>query len=154
MTRSRTKLSKQSFYFPLALHYRTTHLSKHPKTSIPSQYYSLATFYQFLAFRKTKVASYTLALLATTIIGANAYWKGFAAHSRRAGTGGCKSTPDWKDDFNAMMNLPGNFTTLRIPISLHCDMFSAVPAAIATGGHILANMGVDGTTTALAKRIC
>jgi glucan endo-1,3-beta-D-glucosidase len=89
-----------------------------------------------------KVASYALALVATTIIGANAYWKGLGAHSRRAGMGGCKSTSDWKADFNAMMNLPGNFTTLRFPYSLHCNIFSAVPAAIATGGHILVNMGV------------
>jgi glucan endo-1,3-beta-D-glucosidase len=76
-------------------------------------------------------------------MGANAYWKGFGAHSRRAGMESCKSTSDWKADFNAMMSLPGNFTTLHIPYSLRCNIFSAVPAAITTGGRILVNMGVD-----------
>ncbi|RDL41705.1 (Trans)glycosidase [Venustampulla echinocandica] len=83
-----------------------------------------------------KVAAYALAL-AASLSGANAYWSGFNALAKRA-DGQCKTQADWEQDFRAMKSLPGGFTSLRVYASSDCNtLTNAVPAAIATGGHIL-----------------
>ena len=98
---------------------------------------SKSLFFSFCISNPTmKTASYALAL-ATTLTGANAYWKGFNVQATLA-NGACKTQSDWEDDFNLMKTLPSGYTSMRVYASSDCNTLeNAVPAAIATGGQIL-----------------
>jgi len=86
-----------------------------------------------------KAVSYALAV-AATLTGADAYWKGFNVQATRA-DGQCKTQADWEKDFNTMKALPGGFTSMRVYASSDCNtLANAVPAAINTGGQILASV--------------
>lgn len=86
-----------------------------------------------------KTTSYALAL-AASFSGANAYWKGFNAQATLA-NGACKTQADWERDFNVMKGLPGGFSSIRVYASSDCNtLANAVPAAINTGGTILASV--------------
>ncbi|CAG8953434.1 hypothetical protein HYFRA_00010183 [Hymenoscyphus fraxineus] len=86
-----------------------------------------------------KTTSYALAL-AASFTGANAYWKGFNSQATM-GNGACKTQADWEKDFNVMKALPGGFSSIRVYASSDCNtLANAVPAAIATGGTILASV--------------
>lgn len=89
-----------------------------------------------------KTAAYALAL-AASITGTNAYWKGFNVQATMA-NGACKTQADWEKDFNTMKALPGGFSSMRVYASSDCDtLANAVPAAIATGGQILAGVWTE-----------
>ncbi|KAM0141484.1 hypothetical protein ACHAP3_002349 [Botrytis cinerea] len=83
-----------------------------------------------------KSTSIALAL-ASTLTGANAYWKGFNAQAT-LGNGACKSQADWENDFRLIQSFPGGFDSLRVYASSDCNTIANVaPAAIATGGKVL-----------------
>jgi glucan endo-1,3-beta-D-glucosidase len=89
-----------------------------------------------------KTAAYALAL-AASLTGANAYWKGFNVQATRA-DGSCKTQADWEQDFNTMKQLPGGFTSMRVYAASDCNtLANAVPAAINTGGQILAGVWTE-----------
>ncbi|KAH6678732.1 putative glucan endo-1,3-beta-glucosidase eglC [Halenospora varia] len=89
-----------------------------------------------------KTAAYALAL-AASITGTNAYWKGFNVQATMA-NGACKTQADWEKDFNTMKALPSGFSSMRVYASSDCNtLANAVPAAIATGGQILAGVWTE-----------
>ncbi|CCU82697.1 CELP0032 Effector like protein [Blumeria hordei DH14] len=74
---------------------------------------------------------------------ANALSQGFNAQVRNT-DGSCKTQADWEEDFNKIRSLPGNFNSLRLFSLLECDAISIIaPAAIATGGKVLAGVTVQ-----------
>ncbi|KAH8666038.1 glycoside hydrolase family 17 protein [Tricladium varicosporioides] len=89
-----------------------------------------------------KTIAYALAL-AASIPSTNAYWKGFNVQATMA-NGACKTQADWERDFNTMKALPGGFSSMRVYASSDCNtLANAVPAAIATGGQILAGVWTE-----------
>ncbi|KAI9644039.1 hypothetical protein NHQ30_007391 [Ciborinia camelliae] len=89
-----------------------------------------------------KTTSIALAL-ATTLTGANAYWKGFNSQATLA-NGACKSQADWENDFRLIQSFPGNFDSLRVYASSDCNTIAnVVPAAIATGGKVLVGVWAE-----------
>ncbi|CCU82693.1 unnamed protein product [Blumeria hordei] len=73
----------------------------------------------------------------------NALSQGFNVQVRNT-DGSCKTQADWEADFNTVLSLPGNFNTLRLFSLLECDAISIIaPAAIATGGKVLAGVTVQ-----------
>ncbi|KAG9232786.1 putative glucan endo-1,3-beta-glucosidase eglC [Amylocarpus encephaloides] len=86
-----------------------------------------------------KTAAFALALTASWT-GANAYWKGFNVQATKA-DGSCRTQADWERDFNTMKALPGGFSSMRVYASSDCNtLANAVPAALNTGGQILASV--------------
>ncbi|CAD6506405.1 BgTH12-07331 [Blumeria graminis f. sp. triticale] len=81
--------------------------------------------------------------IAISIGSSNALIQGFNAQVRNT-DGSCKTQSDWEADFNTTLSLPGNFDSLRLFSLLECDAISVIaPAAIATGGKVLAGVTVQ-----------
>ncbi|CAD6440511.1 43ce7f78-4032-400a-9d36-0e11afd065fa [Sclerotinia trifoliorum] len=89
-----------------------------------------------------KTTSIALAL-ASTLTGANAYWKGFNSQAT-LGNGACKTQADWENDFRLIQSFPGGFNSLRVYASSDCNTIAnVVPAAIATGGKVLVGVWTE-----------
>lgn len=122
-----------SLSYPLSLSPFLESSQHHQTTFVNS-----LNFYNFPPF-KMKTTSYALAL-AASFSSANAYWKGFNAQATLA-NGACKTQADWEKDFNVMKALPGGFSSIRVYASSDCNtLANAVPAAVNTGGTILASV--------------
>ncbi|CAD6506412.1 BgTH12-07338 [Blumeria graminis f. sp. triticale] len=81
--------------------------------------------------------------IAISIGSSNALIQGFNAQVRNT-DGSCKTQSDWEADFNTTLSLPGNFDSLRLFSSLECNAINVIaPAAIATGGKVLAGISVQ-----------
>lgn len=82
-------------------------------------------------------SSLVLALAASALSGADAYYKGFNIGANLA-SGACRSEADWEFAFNKIAGFPGNFRNVRLYASSDCNtLVNAVPAAIRTGTTLL-----------------
>ncbi len=94
---------------------------------------------------KASSSLHLLALPLTALLqSTTAYWRGSNVGATLPLTGACKSQSDWERDFNTLRSLPGSYTSIRVYASSDCNtLANAVPAAIATGGTILAGVWTE-----------
>ncbi|KAB8302061.1 hypothetical protein EYC80_005512 [Monilinia laxa] len=84
-----------------------------------------------------------LLALASTLTGADAWWKGFNSQATLA-NGACKTQADWENDFRLIQSFPNGFNSLRVYASSDCNTINTVvPAAIATGGKVLVGVWAE-----------
>lgn len=93
---------------------------------------------------KTQLSILSLSVLGFLSAPTTAYWNGFNLKYYQADGVTCKTSTDWKNDFEALNDLPNNINGARLFYSHVCDsLANAVPQAIKQGKQILVGLDDD-----------